>query len=644
MRKIYSSIITLLFIVLNTVSYFAQQPERIQAIKTELTTYAKTYPNLNNEIDLSVSNSLVKEFVRSIALSNELNVTIDPNITRTITNNFSKAKVIDVFVYLCQEYDLQIEVIGSIISFKKYIKPLPKEKPYVRQNPDVSYKNSNDFLSLKLKNDTIDYVVEHITEITGKNVILSPKVKGKTVSVFIKNRPFEEVLDKMALSNGLKITKTTDLFYFVELADAAITNNNAPTNSSRRNKPANNTNNYNTTENLLVELNDSLVTIKANNVEIQKIIEEVSGQLEENYFLYDPPKGTANLFLENATYSEFLAYLLSGSDYTFKRDQEVYLIGNRNSESLRQTKLIELENRRIEKVLESIPTKLKEGIEIIEFTELNGLIVSGSAIDLRELEEFVKIIDVIVPVITIDILIADVNDSRTLSTGIKAGLGENPNGPTTGTVSSGVDLNLSTDAINDVVGGINGLGIVNLGNVVPNFYLNIKALEENGVVKINSTPTVVALNGHETEMKIGDEQYYLEVNNQLVNNQLNPNLLQSQQWKSVTADLKITVTPTVSKDEQITLDIKVEQSTFTNRASENAPPGKSTRSFHSIVRVKNGEVVMLGGLQENQKTNTSSGVPFIARIPVLRSLFGNRSKTKQEKQLTVFIKPRVSYE
>ena len=78
-----------------------QKDDRIKSLEVELTTYATTYTNLNNEVDLSVSNSSLKEFIRGIALANQLNVTIAPNITNTITNNFSKAKVIDVFVYLC---------------------------------------------------------------------------------------------------------------------------------------------------------------------------------------------------------------------------------------------------------------------------------------------------------------------------------------------------------------------------------------------------------------------------------------------------------------------------------------------------------------------------------------------------------------
>jgi type IV pilus assembly protein PilQ len=183
-----------------------------------------------------------------------------------------------------------------------------------------------------------------------------------------------------------------------------------------------------------------------------------------------------------------------------------------------------------------------------------------------------------------------------------------------------------------------------LGNVSPNFYLSIKALEDAGEVNIKSTPTVATLNGHETVMKIGDQQYYLEVNNQIVNNTVNSNVFQSQQWKSVTADLTITITPYVSKDEQVTLDLSVVQSTFTSKVSETAPPGQTTRNFESLIRVKNGDMVLLGGLDEVSKMETSSGVPFLSRIPIIKWLFSSRTKAKTKKQLTIFIRPTVSYE
>jgi type IV pilus assembly protein PilQ len=121
------------------------------------------------------------------------------------------------------------------------------------------------------------------------------------------------------------------------------------------------------------------------------------------------------------------------------------------------------------------------------------------------------------------------------------------------------------------------------------------------------------------------------------------NLLQTQNWKPVNADLSITIDPQVSGDEQITMEIKVKQSSFTERVSNTAPPGSINRDFKSLVRVKNGEMIMLGGLEEDQTNNSGSGLPGLSRIPVLRWIFGNRTKTKSENKLTIFIKPTVIY-
>lgn len=637
--RILVLIVVFITIGISDLSVFGQN--RIIDLENELELFSKDNPAMNEPVDLSVSNSSLSEFIRGIAIANGINVDVDPSVNKYITNNFSNAKVKNVFLYICKRYDLDIDITGSILTFNKYV-PEVVEKKYQPKLIDVTFNGANEFVSFDLKLDTLELVAKKITEVTGKNVVLSPKSKDKKISIFIKNRPFEDALDKLCLSNDLTLTKTTDNFYYIDVLTPV-----AKQNTPNKFNQVNGKNGVSPTKDLIVSSIDAVtVTVDAKNVSVQKIIEEVSNVMGENYFLYSTPQNNSTLYIENATYEEFLKYALNSSDHSFKKEKDVYLIGNRKDETLRQTKLVELENRRVENVLESIPKKLVEGIEISEFVELNALVVSGSAVDIRELEDFVTLIDVIVPVITIEIIIADVNDTKALTTGIQAGLNDGDGAPatTTGTISPGVDVDLSTGVINDVIDGVNGLGIVNLGYISPSFYLKIKALEENGDVNIKSTPTVATLNGHETTMKIGDEQYYLEVNNQIVNNQLNPNVYQSQQWKSVTADLAITVTPSISKDEQVTLDIKVEQSTFTTKVSETAPPGQTKRSFESLIRVKNGEMILLGGLDENSKVETASGLPLLSRIPIIKWLFGNRTKSKTKKQLTIFIRPVVSYQ
>jgi type IV pilus assembly protein PilQ len=282
-------------------------------------------------------------------------------------------------------------------------------------------------------------------------------------------------------------------------------------------------------------------------------------------------------------------------------------------------------------------------VELKVFEDMNGIIVSGSQPRINELETFIRQIDVVVPMVHIEVIIADVRKSNSLSAGISAGLGTKT-GTTSGTLLPDYNVNLNAQSINNLIKGINGFGLINLGNVAANFYISLKAMESNGILKLRSTPQIATLNGHEAKLSVGQTQYYLEVNNNLVNNaNQNQNILQTQNWKAVNADLSITIDPQVSGDEQITMTINVKQSSFTERVSNTAPPGTINRDFQSLVRVKNGEMIMLGGLEENQTNNSGSGLPLLSRIPFLKWIFGNRTKSKSENKLTIFIRPIVIY-
>lgn len=612
--------------------------DRFVNISDQLEELSKVQEGLNNTVELSVSNAPLADFVRGIGMENKLNVSIDNNINALISNNFSNATVKDIFVFLCRQYKLDIDFVGSIISFKKYIEPevitvIPKRRP------KVDYNLANDFLSLDLKRDTIDDVVQEITGLSMHNVILEPGVSGKKVSVFIQNRPFENSLDKMALANGLKLTKTADNFYVLGLdkspADASASNNRP---IGGNNKPKK------TEGELAVEINDNrFITLKADQVPINQIIDNVSADMLENYFMYDVPTTKTSIFIENATYEEFLGYTLKGTGHTHALQEDVYLIGKESSDVFRTSKLLKFENRRVEAILGSIPANVKGGLQITEFLELNGLILSGSIQAITEFEKFAELLDVVVPVVTIDIIVADVTDTRSLSTGIYAGLGNGGAATETeGGFSPGLDVDLSTGAINDVIAGINGAGLVNLGNVSPDFYLRIQALEKDGDIKIETTPSIATLNGHESEIKIGEQRYYAENTNNILNTGVTQTVANSQVFKSVNADFSIKIIPFVSEDEQVTLDIQFEQSSFTTSVA-GAPPGKVTRSFNSLIRVKNGDMILLGGLGEKINDKSSEGLPLIARIPVLKWFFGKNRREKTKKQLTVFIRPTITY-
>ena len=122
----------------------------------------------------------------------------------------------------------------------------------------------------------------------------------------------------------------------------------------------------------------------------------------------------------------------------------------------------------------------------------------------------------------------------------------------------------------------------------------------------------------------------------------NPLQSESYLWKNVEASFVLDITPHVSRDSTITMDINLSQDEFTAADDEKyAPPGISKRSFTSIIKVKDGEMVLLGGIEKNLRDNSSKGLPYVSRVPVLRSIFGKTRKVKTDARLNIFIRPTI---
>ncbi|MEX2596241.1 MAG: type II and III secretion system protein, partial [Salibacteraceae bacterium] len=369
-------------------------------------------------------------------------------------------------------------------------------------------------------------------------------------------------------------------------------------------------------------------------------------ELNAHYYLFSSPENKTTLYVENASFSDFLSYLFSGSEYTFKLSEDIYLIGKRNQERLRSTELITLENRTIESVQDAIPQELKKGLEIKEFPDLNGLIVSGSYTSIAEVNAFLRKIDRPVPVVLIDIMIVEVKKNFNVETGFQLTLdGESVPLSTTGEYNqsgAGISATLTSKTLNAILSSFTAPGLVNLGNLSPNFYASIQALESNGIIKRKSTPKLATMNGSEASLSLGEQTFYAETNNSFIGAQ-SPALSESTIYKPISADMTINIKPSVSSDEQITLSIDFSQSSFTNRIAETAPPGSLTKTFSSKIRVKNGETILLGGLDEEAHEKTGKGLPLIARIPILKWLLGSNTRSDSKSQISIFIQPTVIY-
>lgn len=611
----------------------------------QLTELAKVQPGLMQKVQVSVTGITLSDFITAIAFEHNLNVSVDDQLKTVMVTNFYDALVKDVFVFLVKKYELETEIIGTIIVFKKKgekpVEPVVIPPKIIQ----VEYKKENNFLSLDLKKDTLSKVAETITKKSGHNVVLAPNIKDKQVSVYIENRPFEEVIEMMCKSNGLKMTKDANGFYYIELDEVATANNNNNNTggNSRSSNQGGNVSTYSSALTIkLSDVDNQKVDVEAVATPIKDIISLSSFHLNEHYFMYDVPEGNTTLKVKNVSFMELLAHVLNGTDYTFKKTENYYLIGNRKTEGLRAVELVKLENRTIESVMDIIPKELTTDVEIKEFVELNGLILSGSYLKIEELKTFLRSVDQVVPMVQIDIIIVYSKKSSQLSTGMKAGVGSEPV-VTNGNVFPGLDVTMGAETINGLIQAFNGFGIINIGAVTPNFYLSLKALESNSVINIASTPKISTLNGHEATFSVGETSYYREEVVNVTPNISGGSVISNRVWKSTDANLNITVKPFVSADEYVTLEIKVEQNDFAGKEDPSAPPNKTTQTFESLIRVKNGEMILMGGLEKDSKEDSGEGTPLISRIPVLKWFFSSRNKNKEKSKLHIFIRPTVTY-
>lgn len=314
-------------------------------------------------------------------------------------------------------------------------------------------------------------------------------------------------------------------------------------------------------------------------------------------------------------------------------------LNNPNNNRRQESQSSETITEAIQKI---IPDDLQRGINIKIDSELNSFIVSGPATRIERFKKFIKYIDKPVPVILIEVMILETNKTAVVETGISFGLGDEP-AATEGRAFPSTDMRLGSQTVNRIIGGFDGFGSLNMGKVLPNFYADIKAMEANGNLKILSTPKLSTLNGHKAHLSSGETTYYAVTNQNFFGSQI-PQSSEITNYHPIDAELALNIMPFVSGDGQITLDINVVQSSFNGeRITENAPPGMNSREFSSIIRMRDQDIAILGGIEERTKDDSGSGVPLLARLPVIKWLFSERRREDSRKKLSILIKPTVIY-
>jgi MSHA biogenesis protein MshL len=405
-----------------------------------------------------------------------------------------------------------------------------------------------------------------------------------------------------------------------------------------------------------------------------------------NLRLEQVPEGKVNVHFENKNFNDAIGVILEGTDYSWKVENGVLVVGEPKAQILNKKQSLIVEGTSSWRMFTiSYPRFKRKGAgasqanistsgsgeagsvaltsedEIIFWeeleTQLSGMLQEKSVLTINktsgviflkssadEMNMVQRFLERVVPLatqqveITAQIYEVTLNDDFSLGvdwtevsriidvdgTDLTLGLG-------TSNVKTGPSYKAPSVQAN--AGFLTSTG--NLSTV-------ITAMKEQGDVKVVSQPKIVTLNNQPALVKVGTDFPYFSATVSV-----NPETGVKdvvEEANIVTLGVVLSLTPQVSEDGWITLGIDpmvTDLVTTTTSSNGSTAPVVDVKQSSSMVRLKDREMVAISGLIQDKKIEEERGVPLLSEIPFLGSLFKWTYKSKVKKELVIFLTPRI---
>lgn len=576
---------------------------------------------------INVRDADIRDIFRGIGTQYGINIVVDNDINQKVTIRLSDIPVIEAIEFLVEEYGLSLFQSGRILRIRAP-DPVPEAVP-PPHIINVSMDSEGGF-SADLSNDDIQAVVREVSILSERNILLRQGVTGK-ISGLIRNMPFEIGFSTLLANNGYTLRERDGVF----VVDRVLSSVN---NESYQGA-------------FWVNVADSLVSIDVTGIPTNDVLREIAIQSNLNVITYTLPTGLITAKFVNQTVDQALNLIFKGTNITFRRDGDVYFVGDKGISGIATSRLLRLNHIRSDGVLDILPDELRRNTTIRVVREQNALMVIGTNDMLFEIESFISLIDRPTPQILIEALVVDFEDTDIFELGVMLGTGPVPDTSFFGNFmnfggelgNSGLTLQADGSRLNRIIGSDSEIFGTRIGVLPTDFYVRMRALSQEGRVNVRSRPQISTLNGHSATITIGTTQYYLlksttplQSPNQIVTQE-------SERFEKIDANVSLTITPWVSASGEVTAEILPVFNTPVGRFEPNVPPTINTRVLESTVRLRDGETIILGGLIQDSEVTVHNKVPILGDIPLLGRLFRNRSRETIKSELVIFITPHVFY-
>ena len=288
--------------------------------------------------------------------------------------------------------------------------------------------------------------------------------------------------------------------------------------------------------------------------------------------------------------------------------------------------------------LEERDSQFSEFMTIEADERSNSLIISGTRSDLDLMTELIAKIDVLLPQVRIEVIIAEVNLDKDSNRGMDQITGSYVQNEVAGepniTNLQGLDiLGIGANNVSFNLDATTGI-ISNLS-----FDAILSAAQTNSNVRILSIPTLLTTHNQEATFTVGQQRPI--VTGTTTDNTLSTSVRETVQYQDIAIELK--VKPLIGPNDiiQLEIDQSVNDIDGSVEINGNQQPIIGRRQMVSFVSVKSNGLVVLGGMQRSKETKTLNKMALLGDIPFFGNVFRSRGTDYEKRELLVFIRPKV---
>jgi type II secretory pathway component GspD/PulD (secretin) len=645
-------------------------PEAIQALLTQANCLTetvgkvgfvrkKTTPALsatvnftNNLLTVDAKNVSLAALCRAISEKTGISVVPDQNLAVNISIFLQNVPVDDGLTVLCETNGLQLYEEG-------------RARRITKKNGAYRIVAKNGRLSVAADNVAVTTIFNEIARQSGTNIALDREIRGNVTAHF-QNLPLTQGLTILTENQGWVVDKQANQ-YHVRV-------------------------NQNQNKNIRISFNpgSELFDLDIQNAPMALAISEMARRANlDVVILAQVNANVNNLRLQQLKFTDALDFLFKGTNFYYKKVANVYLIGdgsqirpeNKDFAAVKiypikyvkaeqllnslpaiipkqnftlmtdknaliltapqsvhdlftnylaqvdipsiedRTEVIEVKYLKAEDMLKLIPASLPKS-DLIVIKEANAIAITGPQNVVNQVKNYIEKLDRINPMIVFEITVIQISNTNSVTWDAPSGVITLPNGK---------ELTITPAE--------SGIALKKSGTNTSNTIVSLTALLAKGQAKVIANPTITTLNGCQASFNVTTKYNY-----NVASSVSSDGETITETIKTYDSGLYFTITPWVSMNKQITMEIKPKISEFGDAPEGSTLPSTTERSVETTIKVNDGQTIIISGLKNRRRQVSTSKIPILGSIPILGYLFKNKSITETQDEFVLIIKPSLVFD